>query len=722
MTPAITSGNGAHSPSNGKPPIPGSVAAMIARIQGGANGDREVFELFATLAHVAGRDDLQAEFRQRADKSGTLSGAPSRLKDVPAIAPEAAKHHRDGCRAVHENRLVDAVDAFQKAISADPAAPEIHGDLGVAFARLGRFDEAEAAFRLAIRLGPTRAVVYANLATCLADQGRLPEVEEWTRQAIQLDPKAADPHRLLGCSLDARGRVPAAEAAFREAIRLDPRLADAHYRLGMLLLRTDRNQEAEVALRESVRLRPTHVPGWSALGNLLEAANRPTEAVECAREAVKLDPNSADLHNNLGVALAACDRPQEAETEYREALRLNPKLVSAHSNLGNTLRALDRVDEAEQSLREAIRLKPDYAEAHNNLGIVLVQMGRSKEAMTHYEEAIRIRPDYPEARLNRSLSWLAEGDFDRGWQEYEWRWKIRHIKPPPATVPRWDGSPLDGQAIMIASEQGLGDTINFVRYAQLVKARGGVVYVDCQEPLAGLLGSCPGVDRVVPRGTALPPHDFWAPLLSLPGLLGVPPNAATAPVPYLQPDPARVEFWRKELGPTDDLRVGIAWQGSKVHRGDRLRSVRLTRFAPLAAIPGVQLFSLQKGAGSEQLADPAAAEMGVVDLGARTAADMGDVAALMTSLDLLITVDTALAHVAGALGVPIWVAVATPSDWRWLQNREDTIWYPTMRLFRQPRRGDWDAVFGRLAVALAGLVRDRRSGRREPAVAEVVDG
>lgn len=717
--PAITSGNGAHTTSSGKPPISGSVAAMIARIQSGANGDREVFELFATLAHAAGRDDLQAEFRQRADKPGSQ---PPRPKDPPAIAPEAAKHHRQGCRAVHENRLLDAVAAFQTAVEADPAAPEIHGDLGVAFARLGRFDEAEAAFRLAVRLGPTRAVVYANLATCLADQGRLPEVEEWARQAIQLDSKAADPHRLLGCSLDARGRLPAAEAAFREAIRLDPRLADAHYRLGVLLIRTDRSQEAEAALRESVRLRPAHVPGWSALGNLLEAANRPTEAAECAREAVKLDPNSADLHNNLGVALAACDRPQEAETEYREALRLNPKLVSAHSNLGNTLRALDRVDEAEQSLREALRLKPDYAEAHNNLGIVLVQMGRPKEAMSHYEEAIRLRPDYPEARLNRSLSWLAEGDFDRGWAEYEWRWKIRHIKPPPATVPRWDGSPLDGRALMIASEQGLGDTINFVRYAPLVKARGGVVYVDCQEPLAGLLSSCPGIDRVVPRGTALPPHDFWAPLLSLPGLLGVPPNAATAPIPYLQPDPARVEFWRKEFEPTDDLRVGIAWQGSKVHRGDRLRSVRLTRFAPLAAIPGVRLFSLQKGAGSEQLADPEAAEMGVVDLGARTAADMGDVAALMTSLDLLITVDTALAHVAGALGVPIWVAVATPSDWRWLQNREDTLWYPTMRLFRQSRRGDWDAVFGRLAVALAGLVRERRSGRREPAVAEVVEG
>jgi tetratricopeptide (TPR) repeat protein len=610
---------------------------------------------------------------------------------------------------VNEGRLAEAETALREAIRLHPSLAEAHGDLGVALARLNRLEEAEAAFLLAVRLAPTRAVMYVNLATCLIQQNRPAEGESWARQAIQLDRTLAEAHRLLGCALEARGRMAPAEAAFREAIKQDPRLADAHFRLGQILVRQNHPRDAETEFREAVRLKPTHSAAWSALGNLLESENRAAEAVDCAREAVRLDPGSADLHNCLGVALAANEKPAEAEHSYREALRLDPRLVSAHSNLGNTLRSLDRLDEAERSLRESLRLKADYAEGHNNLGIVLVQQGRVEEGVRHYEEAIRIRSDYPEARLNRSLAWLADGDFKRGWAEYEWRWKIRHVKEPQTGAPRWDGSPLNGRTILITSEQGLGDTINFVRYAAAVKARGGVVLVDVQEPLASLVANCPGVDRVVPRGTALPPHDVMIPLLSIPGLLGD--DATAVAPPYLQADPARVEHWRKALGPPEGLRVGIAWQGSKVHRGDRMRSVRVTRFAPLSAVPGVTLFSLQKGAGSEQLLDGTAARMGVVDLGARTGQDMADTAALMMTLDLVVTIDTAIAHVAGALDVPVWVATPFAADWRWLRERDDTPWYPSMRLFRQRERGDWDAVFADLAISLAGLVRTTAAAR-----------
>jgi hypothetical protein len=238
-----------------------------------------------------------------------------------------------------------------------------------------------------------------------------------------------------------------------------------------------------------------------------------------------------------------------------------------------------------------------------------------------------------------------------------------------------------------------------------VKERGGIVVADSPEVLAKLLATCPGVDQVIPRGQGLPKFDTYIQLMSLPGLFGIPPDARMAAPPYLTPPSDRVEFWRAELAGIDRLRVGIVWQGSKSHRGDRIRSVPLTQFAPLAAVPGVRLISLQKGAGIEQLEDPSASDMNVLDLGKRTAAGMEDTAALLANLDLLVSIDTSVAHLAGVLAKPAWVALPSAPDWRWLREREDTPWYPTMRLFRQRKAGGWDDVFGCLREALAELTR-----------------
>jgi Flp pilus assembly protein TadD len=578
-------------------------------------------------------------------------------------------------------------------------------------ARLGRLNEAEAAFRVAVRLEPTNVTMFVNLATCLHQQGRPVDVEEWARQAIHLDPNVAEAHRLLGVSLDLRNRLDQAEACFREALRLDPRLADAHFGLGRIMVRREQHAESESAFREAVRLNPKAAYAWGALGATLDRLNRPKEAVDAHRKAVELEPNSADRHNNLGVALAAADCPEEAETSYREAVRLDAKSASAWSNLGNALRVQDRLEEAEASLKTALQLVPDYPEAHNNIGIVLVQAGRIEEGLDHYDEAIRLRPEYPEAHMNRSLTWLSLGDFDRGWPEYEWRLKVRAKPTQPDPVPRWDGSDLNGRTLLIGAEQGLGDSIHFLRYAALATTRGGTVIFDCPPPLATLARSCPGICEVIPRGADLPRSDFQIPLLSLPGLFGGHSATGLPVVPYLKADPVRAAHWRANLENSNELRVGIAWQGSTAHKGDRLRSVKMTRFAPLAAIPGVRLYSLQRGFGSEQLSDESTRSMGVIDLGTRFDDDMADVAAAMESLDLIVTVDTALAHLAGAMGRPVWVAVPFAADWRWLRDNEDTPWYPTMRLFRQSRRGDWDGVFGRLGAAVAGSARAKAEGR-----------
>jgi tetratricopeptide (TPR) repeat protein len=692
---------------NGQPPSTAEhLVALIAGLRSGKSDDVSLFTLFATLAKEVGRDDLHAEFSRRAQANSPTT--PTITHDPH---PEAERHQQAGCRLIREGKPTEALAEFREAIRLDPRHTDAHGNLGVALAHLRKLPEAEAAFRLAIRLDAANTTMYVNLATCLLQQNKLTESEEWSRQAIQLKPDHAEPHRLLGSSLESRRQLEPAEAAFREAVRLDPKHADAHFKLGRILARRDNSKEAETEYREAVRLKPDLTAAWSSLGHLLNDLERFPEALDCAREAAKLDPKSADLHNGLGVALAACEKFSEAEASYREAIRINPKLTSAHSNLGNTLRAAGRLDEAEKSLHEALNQKPDYAEAHNNLGIVLVQAGRESEAQKHYDEAVRLRPDYPETRMNRSLSWLGNGDFVRGWSEYEWRFKVnakRH-KPPPG--PRWDGSDLDGKILLITAEQGLGDSLHFIRYAPLAKAKGGTVLFDCPTPLASLIATCPGVDRAASRNQASVTYDLHIPLLSLPGIFGVPPEAATAPIPYFYPDPDRIEFWKNELAAFEGLKVGIAWQGSKIHRGDRIRSVPLTRFAPLAAVPGVTLLSIQKGAGSEQLTDGSATGMGVVDLGSKTAFEMMDTAALMMSLDLVVSIDTAIVHLAGALGRPAWVALPSACDWRWLREREDSPWYPTLRLFRQTSRGDWDGVFGRLAVALAGAARAKAEGR-----------
>ncbi len=373
----------------------------------------------------------------------------------------------------------------------------------------------------------------------------------------------------------------------------------------------------------------------------------------------------------------------------------------AHNNLGNNLRSQERVDEAEECLKEAIRLQPRYAEAHNNLGIVYIQQRRIAEGVACYDEALRLKPDYPEAHLNRSLMRLAAGDFEQGWPEYEWRFKMRHRNRPTAPAPEWDGSPLNGRRLLLRAEQGIGDAAQFMRYGRLIpRGTGGTVILECPEPLIDLAKTCEGIDELVVRGRELPPCDLVIPLLTVGGLLKTTLATIPADIPYVSTDPARVEYWKNELSPLPGMRIGISWQGSLDHKGDRLRSVPLTRLAALAKIPCVTLCSLQKGVGSEQLLDGNVKDITIHDFGSLTGPSFADTAALIQSLDLVLTIDTAIGHIAGALGVPVWVMIPAASDWRWLNVREDTPWYPTMRLFRQPVPGDWDSVFSRLAAAL----------------------
>jgi hypothetical protein len=335
--------------------------------------------------------------------------------------------------------------------------------------------------------------------------------------------------------------------------------------------------------------------------------------------------------------------------------------------------------------------------------LALNGLGRYQEALSCIEQSLNINPDHFEPHLLRSLIWLTLGDFERGWRDYEYRWYYRTVSKPPGTQPQWDGSPLKEQVILLWAEQGFGDAIHFIRYASLVKQQGSKVVVRCPAKLTRLLSSCPGIDQLVPHNDApLPAYEVHAPLMSLPRILGTAMQTIPANVPYLFADNDLVEQWRRDLSNLNGFRVGIAWQGDPSYRGDRDRSIPLRHFAPLGRVAGVRLISLQKGPGVEQLREVSGL-FPVIDLGPwldESAGAFMDTAAVMKNLDLVITSDTAVAHLAGAMGVPVWLALTFAPEWRWLLEREDSPWYPSMRLFRQAQRGDWEGVFARIADEL----------------------
>jgi hypothetical protein len=432
------------------------------------------------------------------------------------------------------------------------------------------------------------------------------------------------------------------------------------------------------------------------------AQGQPDEAAASYRQALRLQPDYAEAHNNLGVALKRQARLDEAAACFRRALRHKPD-AEVLNNLGDTLREQGKPAKAVASLRQAVRLQPNHATARNNLGVALEKQGRLEEALACYQKALYLQPDYAQAHLNRSLLWLMAGRYEQGWPEYEWRWRLPGYALSPCALPRWDGSPLGGRTILLRAEQGLGDTLQFVRYAALLKRQGATVLLECQGPLRTLLAGCPGIDRLVARGES-PPADVQAPLLSLPALLGTTLASVPAPVPYLYADPGLVAHWAEQLRVMRGFKIGIAWQGSKAYLDDRGRSIPLAEFAPLAQERGVRLISLQKGLGAEQLRQ-VAGQFPVLDLGSRLdeAGAFLDTAAALKSLDLVVACDTALGHLAGALAVPVWLALPYVPDWRWLLRRDDSPWYPTVRLFRQHRLGDWQGVFERMAAEVRGL-------------------
>jgi len=499
-------------------------------------------------------------------------------------------------------------------------------------------------------------------------------------------------------------RLHDAIACYQKTIDLKPDFPDAHNNMGVALREQGRLTEAVACYRRAVNLKPDYPDAHSNLGAALQAQGRLDEAVACYQRAINLKPDFADAYNNLGTVLQAQGRLAEAVACCQRAIDLKPDFAIACCNLGAALQAQDRLDEAVAGYQKAIKLKPDYPQAYIGLGSTLQRQGRLAEAVTCFRKVIELRPDDPDAHNNLAMTLLMRGEMAAGWAEYEWRWKtpqmIRHRRD--FANPQWSGEAAEGRTLLIHAEQGFGDTVQFCRYAPLAAARGLRVIMDVPTPLVRLMRSLAGVDLVVAHGDEPPQFDLHCPMLSMPLALGTTLETIPGAVPYLQADGAQVGMWHSRLATMakKDPRIGLAWAGNPRNHSptwaavDRRRSLALDRLAPLFGLAGLHFFSLQKDRSEVPVDFPLTDLMNEME-------DFADTAALIANLDLVISVDTAVVHLAGALGKPVWMLDRFESDWRWLIGRRDSLWYPTLRLYRQPYPGDWESV-------LADVARDLR--------------
>jgi Flp pilus assembly protein TadD len=497
-----------------------------------------------------------------------------------------------------------------------------------------------------------------------------------------------------------------AEAIYRQILARHPDCDAALHLLGVIAMESRRSKAAAELIRRAIAINPAVAGYYNNLGNALRNTREYDQAIAAYRQALTLDPQFAMVHYNLGNTLLDRFHFDDLDEVIRcneTALRLQPEYPEAFNNLSMALYRQGKHPEAIAACRTALRLKPDYAEAYSNLGNSLMELGDFDECTAAYREAIRLKPDFVIAHYNLAIVLLLQGDFKEGWLEHEWRLQDANKQPPrPYTHGGMSIENVRGKTLLVFEPQGLGDIIQFIRYAPMITKLGGRIMIQCVPELARLLRSVPDLAQILHPESRVPPFDVHCALMSLPLLFQTDIDSIPAAVPYLHPEPELLEQWRQTLGPRDgSLRVGLVWAGSTTFQADRTRSLQLDQLALLAAVPHVKFYSLQKGPPGEQAKQPPPG-MNLIDLGPQLH-DLADTAAVMSLLDLIITTDTSIPHLAGALARPVWVMLQFLPDWRWLLKRDDSPWYPTMRLFRQTTRGDWHAVIERVAASLAAL-------------------
>lgn len=577
---------------------------------------------------------------------------------------------------------------------------------GVAHHQAGELREAESLYRQILAGDPDHLQAAYRLGTALLQLGSYGESAELLERVAALRPDVPDLQNNLGVAYKALGEWEKAAGAFQSAVNADANYTQALFNLAELMQQRGFLADAEKYLRKLRQTDPDGLDALVRLAGVLKSRQNWADAEACYREALARDPDNLDVQVNLGFVVAKQEKLEQAAGIYREILAARPDYYQIHNSLAYVHERQGRLDEAVAYSRRALEIQPDYAEAYNNLGIALRSAGRLPEAAESFGKAVALRPDFPLFEFNLGATHLLAGEYQQGWPGYLRYCELLDAPVRQFTQPQWNGEPIPGGRLLVQADQGFGDTLQFARFLESARQRSGAtVVLECQRELVRLLAGQQMADAVLAEGDPLPPFDYHVPLSHLPALFDVDLDSIPAASRYLK----SVNAIRQELADllktksNHERMVGLSWQGNPEQGRDPMRSCRLKALMPLADIPGIRLVSLQTGeAGCRQLAEVEGQDK-LVDVGSRLR-DFADTAAVLDQLELLVTVDTAVAHLAGAMGRPVWTLLGYAPDWRWHLQQTDSPWYAGMRLFRQPSWGDWQTVVQTVADELRRLV------------------
>ena len=608
-----------------------------------------------------------------------------------------------------QGRFDECIKYLHKVLELKPNFPEAHHNLGTALKEKGELEAAVNAYSKAIELCPNDPDTHYNLGNVLEEQGDLNAAIGSYNSALQLKPNFPEAHLNIGNALQDQGDLSAAIASYNSALQLKPNNPDAHFNLGNALQEQGDLTAAIASYNSALKLKPNFPEAHLNIGNALQDQGDLTAAIASYNSVLKLKPNFPEAHYNLGDALQEKGDLTAAIASYNTALKLKPNDPDTHYNLGITLLAQGDLSAAITSYTSALKLKPNFPEALNNLGNALKAQGNLTAAIASYNSALQLKPNDPDAYFNSSLTILLGGDYKNGWEKYEWRTKKQKRPTKPHAIPicdQWSGSVALNQTnqLLLVTEQGLGDTLQFMRYATALKKKG-ISISFCAQPNLHSLIQASGIDPspLTPKQGNEITEGEWIPLLSVPRHLGVSPDNPVITEPYIKTTDELHTKWAEILSAEQYPIVGINWQGNPTAEKGSLRgrSLALESFAPITSRKQISLLSLQKGFGSEQLETCSFKDRFVsCQDQVNEAWDFLETAAIVGNCDLVITSDTSVAHLAGGMGKTTWLLLHKVPDWRWGLNGDTTFWYPSMRLFRQKQRGNWNEVMERVAEAL----------------------
>jgi hypothetical protein len=594
-----------------------------------------------------------------------------------------------------QGQLSEAIRYYQEALRLNPNFADAYYNLGIVFQDQEQYETAMVHYEKAIQLEPLMFDAYINIGNILFMKNDYEKAEFFYKKVLSINPSLVKAYNGLGNIYKERKRYDDALKYYKRSLEIEPESFEALKFLGMTLQESNQVDSALIYFHKALQIKPDDADIYCCIGDIYKDKEEYDRAIAYYKKALEYDNEMEDVYNELGLICLSKKQINEAIMYFEKALSINDNNQIAYNNLASAYNEIDEYDKAMLCCKRAVSIKPDDANLYLNFSVTSFLRGDYEDSAKYAMKAIELEPDKADAHFNLAMSFLVLGNFEEGWKEYEWRGRLKDSIWQVFTKPLWDGFDISDKILLICTEQGFGDAIQFVRYVPLIRKRNvKKIIVECREQLKSLLEYVDGIDEVVARNEKLPEFDVYCHLLSLPSIFNTREETIPANVPYIRISKWVVDKWSSKIMDKGMVKIGIAWAGSPTHKNDRNRSVLLDLFKPLGSLDNVVFYSLQKGYGSEQVKG-LGEDLKIIDL-TDGIEDFLDTAGLIMNLDLVISVDTAVAHLAGALGKPVWVLIPFVPDWRWMLNREDSPWYPTMRLFRQKCRGDWGSVIERI--------------------------